>query len=736
VSRAHRVTSTECGPAALPTTFSQITAVPGTSIIEFDAFGFLSGGNEVVAAGATCTAVVDVVAGPGGAAENSTAPSTVELNDSNTSRAGGVANDTLEVTMAAIHLTKEFTDDPVLPGDAATVRFTATNLDRNFDATDVAFTDDVGAALSGLVVVGPFPVDPCGAGSSLSGEGTGVLVLSGGVIATDSTCEFEVTAVIPDGSSSRSTSTTGAVSGAVDGLAVTGNVASDDLFVVLAPVLTAAFADDPQGAGGSVTLAFTVTNPDPNNAMTDIAFEDNLDPVLPSASVVAGTPAPPAPGGVDVNNVCGAGSNLSYVPRSPDRPTTLELTDGSLAAGDSCSFSVVLDVAASAASGGYPNTASSVGAVLLGADVTGNASTDELLVVGAPPLRTLFVDDAVVPGGTVPLLFTVVNGGVGENDFDSIGPIDDITFSDDLTFRSGLAAVAPLPAEPCGIGSSLTASGAGRLLTLTGGNLLEDEACTFAVTLQTTTSTPHGLFTNATSAVSATASGIPVTGPGDSDDVLVTGVTVAKEFTDERLGEVVGEADRLGDLAADTGATFTITVRVDGNTAGTISNTAIVSYESFDGGLSDNATIAETVVIAATDPPIRGTDGTDHAPTDRPSAYPIELADAGSAAALDAVVSDPLPAVVGTIEEAGVLTTLRSGATATPFAGPSLSLRVSVAAAPSSGVPSPRPNSPGGTLPVTGSNSSTPISLAALWMLAAGLGIFTLGRTKRRSRSA
>ncbi len=340
-----------------------------------------------------------------------------------------------------------------------------------------------------------------------------------------------MTVSVPTGAASRSTNTTGNVSGDVGGSTVTGNQASDDLFVSIAPVLTKEFTDDPVGAGGSVTLAFEITNPDPDNPMTDIAFIDELDPVLP----IAGLPP--------VIDVCGTGSALTFGLFGALSGPALRLSDGQVDPGATCSFTVVLDVADAAATGRVPNVTTPVTATLDGAAVTGNAATDDLLIVGAPPIRKRFLDDPVAPGDPVTLQFTIANGGEGSGegvgDFDSLGPVTDIAFTDDLTFLPGLTAVAPLPTDPCGPGSTLTASVDDTLLTLAGGNLAEDASCTFDVTLQTSATSPQGLFTNTTSNVTATASvtGVtgtePVTGPGATDDLLVTDVIVTKEFTDD-----------------------------------------------------------------------------------------------------------------------------------------------------------------------------------------------------------
>ncbi len=105
------------------------------------------------------------------------------------------ATDILEVASVLLSLEKEFTDDPVAPGDTVTLEFTVTNLDPASAATAIAFTDDLDAALAGLVAIGLPAADVCGAGSSISG--TDFLTFTGGSLAAGGVCTFSVTLQVP-----------------------------------------------------------------------------------------------------------------------------------------------------------------------------------------------------------------------------------------------------------------------------------------------------------------------------------------------------------------------------------------------------------------------------------------------------------------------------------------------------------------------------------------------------------
>lgn len=111
-------------------------------------------------------------------------------------------------------------------------------------------------------------------------------------------------------------------------------------------------------AGGTVTLTFTLTNPDPANNAGDITFTDDLEAVLPGLTAI----------GLPANNVCGAGSTLTGT-------SVLTLTGGNLEAGETCAFSVTLMIPATAADGDFTNVTSPLGATVGGSAVTGDATS-------------------------------------------------------------------------------------------------------------------------------------------------------------------------------------------------------------------------------------------------------------------------------------------------------------------------------------------------------------------------
>lgn len=523
--------STTCG------TFDfALTATPGTSVVSLLAFGAASPGFEVVVAGGTCTITVDVTATATGSLDNVTGELTFRNGNNLTILSAGKASATLDVTVTPIALTKEFTDDPTPPGSAVELDFGIFNFDRFDSATGISFTDNLAAALPGLTFAGLLSND---CGGSVSGIATTGITFTGGTLAPEGSCTIRVSLSVPGAATPGTyTNTTGAIMADIGGSMVTGNMASDDLFVEPVPLLTKTFVGDPVNPGDSIVLDFTVTNTSSTSSATDIAFQDIFDSVLPTASVTPG------------NGCCGVGSICTFTPLinppppSSVVPASLAISGGSLApagmAGDSCSFSITLDVSGGAAPGVYPNTTSEITATVDGATRTGEPASDTFTVIAAPQLTKAFTDDPVAPGGTVTLEFTLTYPP------DATGDATGISFTDDLTFLTGLVATGLPPTEACDPDGPGGSPGTGTLtgttsLTFMGGTLAPGESCVINVTLDVPAGAAPGSHTNTTSGVGATVEGLAATSAPATDDLEVQGLIFAKEF----LGDPVIPGDTV-----------------------------------------------------------------------------------------------------------------------------------------------------------------------------------------------
>jgi len=544
--------ATTCVSVGSPGT--TITAVSGTSVITLDANGINIAGFEVLPPKATCTVTVDVTATGVGMLNNVSGDLLADFV------AVGKATAALTVTASPVSLAKSFTNDPVPPGGTVGLRFTISNLDRTFPATAIGFTDALPAGLSATST----PASVCGGTVS----GTTTLTFTGGTVADEGSCVFTVTLAVPGGATPGTfTNTTSAIGATVNGSMPTGNMATDTVVIQPIPTLTKSFTNDPVAAGGTVTLSFTITNTSLTSAATDIAFTDMFPIVLPTSPTV------PADG------ACGAGSDFTFTPLfNPPPPSdavlaTLTLTEGVLAASDSCTFEITLDVLATAAAGTYVNTTSAITATVDGTTLTGGPATDNLAVISAPMLVKEFLNDPVVPGGTVNLAFTLTHDGNSPTDATGI------MFTDDLAAAlTGLAVTGALPTDPCGAGSTLTGT---SLLTLTGGTLAPGGACTFSVTLNVPAGAAAGSHTNTTSAVISTVGGTSITGPTATDDLQVQALTLTKAFLTDPV--IPGGTTTLR---------FTITNAATGGDATSISFfdslTATLSGLAATGGVSVN----------------------------------------------------------------------------------------------------------------------------------------------------
>ncbi len=492
-----------------------VSATPGSTQFFYQAVGFVFPGFEVILGGGSCTVTIDVLSTGTGQLENVTSELTVQSNPLITA---GKASATLEVTRSDIHIIKNFTNDPVAPGGTVDLEFNITNYDRDFEATDVTFTDDLDAVLTGLAPAGALPTDPCGTGSMLTFVG-GVLTLTGGTVPSNGgTCTFTVTCDVPAGTASGTyPNVTNMVSGTVDGSTVTGNTAEADLVVSPHPVITKTFLTDPATPGGTTVLEFTITNTSLTHELTDISFTDMFDQIFQTASVL------PA------NDDCGMGSIFTFSPLfnppgDATIPARLTLTGGSIPIGSSCTFSITLDVLVGAPPGNYNNTTSEVTGMVNGEAVTGSPATDDVEILTAPSIRKEFSLVQVAPGDQVDLTFTLSLDALSTTD------ATDLAFSDDLdAFLTGTVVATPnnLVTDCSG---TVTAAAGSSFISLMGGTLTPGGSCTITVTVDIPAGATLGTHTNNTSTVTATSSGQTVTGGAAAVDLVVTNVFFTKEL--------------------------------------------------------------------------------------------------------------------------------------------------------------------------------------------------------------
>jgi uncharacterized repeat protein (TIGR01451 family) len=185
-----------------------------------------------------------------------------------------------------------------------------------------------------------------------------------------------------------------------------------------------------------------------------------------------------------INDVCGVGSVLR-------NSSGLSLSTGALAAGASCTFSVVLMISANALPGPYRNTTSSLASGHL---TVAAPATDILTIAATSPSFTKSFTPATVDTDQISVLrFTIDNSA-------SPSAATNIRFID--TMPAGLV-VSPSPAliSSC-LGGTITAVAGSSVISMSGSSVGPTSTCSVSVNVQ---SAIGGVFVNTTSDLSSSA---------------------------------------------------------------------------------------------------------------------------------------------------------------------------------------------------------------------------------------
>ena len=291
-----------------------VTAVAFASVI--------TGDTVSLTAGSTCTISVDITAATVGAYDIYSG----DLTRFGSSSSGG-SNTLLNVERSFLDISFPAA---VTPGSSATLTFGILNNNRDQDITALTFTDDLNAALSGLEASVLPSTGFCGSGSTMSG--TSNLTISGVNLTSGDSCSFDVTVLIPLNAAAGSyINTTSTISYDLAGSSTTSSASSNTISVYNAPTVSMSFMDDPINTGEDVTLRFTITNTDTNNAATGITFTQNINDTF------SGTDIKTLP---DANS-CGTGSTFANSTTNGET-WFLNVNGGSLSAAASCTFDVIL----------------------------------------------------------------------------------------------------------------------------------------------------------------------------------------------------------------------------------------------------------------------------------------------------------------------------------------------------------------------------------------------------------
>lgn len=259
-------------------------------------------------------------------------------------------------------LTKGFSPNPVAVGASSTLTFTVTNPNASIALSEIAFDD----ALPAGITVATGGASLCG--GTLTTSAPDSISFSGGSLAALGSCAIpvSVTAATAGPHDNVSGFVSAGPSGPNNG---PSGIASASLTAVQPPAIAKVFSPNPVLAGGVSTLTFTLTNPNPNNPLSGVAFSDSF-PTSPAPMVVA------SPTGA---STAGCGSP-TFAPSAGSG--SISLTGATIAAGGSCTVEVDVTVPTV---GSYANSSGSVSHIINSATVLGNTASDSLAAEAPNP---------------------------------------------------------------------------------------------------------------------------------------------------------------------------------------------------------------------------------------------------------------------------------------------------------------------------------------------------------------
>ena len=312
--------------------------IPGTSVIGLPQ-------NDICGSGSTLagTSTLNLTGGslaPGGSCNFTVTfevPATTAVGSysSSTSDLTGMAGTASFTSIGAssslnivgLKMTKTFSENPTISGLPITINYSLENLNSTDDITFLLFNDNLDESLKNLTITSINTSTGCGSGSF---TGTSILQGNNIQIAAGTPCLFSANAQIPNNAEAGFYPTvlqnvTYTVDGGATGSKDHIQLIEDPLEVATPISFTKNFQKQQVIPGDTVALEFTLTNSNTDFNITGISFSDDLNAMLAGSYAIGITPT--------LNDVCGAGSSLSGT-------NTISFSNGALAAGGSCSFSV------------------------------------------------------------------------------------------------------------------------------------------------------------------------------------------------------------------------------------------------------------------------------------------------------------------------------------------------------------------------------------------------------------
>ena len=464
-----------------------------------------SGGS--IAAGGTCTVRVDITAPTSGSYAN-TASGVVTAQTG--AAAGAASNTATLLVMTPPTITKSFAPSPVIPNGPSVLTITLTNPAANGsnDIVGTTFTDVFPTTPGAMTLADTTITNGCGgtlsdAGGAALAAGSTAVKLVGGTVPANGSCLVKVNVKAPTAGTYNNT--TNAVSSANAGTGVVSNTAPLVVSSVVAPSIAKDFSPSPIAVGGTSTLTFTVTNPNPTTALTGVAFGDTF-PTSPGAMTVAATPAATTTG-------CGT---PTFAPAA--NATSLAFSAGTIAGGGTCTVKVNITVNAV---GAYTNVSGAVSATGPSA-LTGNTTTATISTLAPPVIGKAFSPSTIGTGSTSTVTITISNPNGSQ-------AINGVALTDVLPTAPGAMKVAAVPnASVSGCGAPTFAPVANAVsAAFSNGSIVGGGLCTikFDVTAPTA-----GTYSNSTGSVATGNSGSGVATTASLTVVATAPISITKSF--------------------------------------------------------------------------------------------------------------------------------------------------------------------------------------------------------------
>ena len=448
-----------------------------------------------IPASASCSITVQVTAAAVGSYANTA--SGVATTDTG---AAGTGSNTATLSVAnPPTIAKAFATPTIGQGGTSVATFTLTN-GNTIPLTNLNFTD----ALTSMSVASPATIGGTCVGTTNSPSlvaGATALNLTVPSLAAGASCTVTVT-LTASVSGTWSNTASGVTSTQTPSAGTASNTAT--LTVLAPPALAKAFVPSAIQTGATSVMTFTLTNPNASNALTNVSFTDALVNMS-----VSGTQAP-------------GGTCTGITPASiTNGATSLTLGSSSLAAGATCTITVVVTSSVMSAATGHPNTTGTVSAteaaVNPGAAATGN------LVVWAPPTITkAFAPNSIATNGTTTVTFTLTNPNPGG--------LTNIRFTDDIPTNTSNTAAQTFIGGARGTctGTIPTSKVAGVVdpITFSSTNLAAGASCTIMMDM---TSGTAGSYTNTVTNILSDQT--PTATTGGSDVLTVGRVAITKAFS-------------------------------------------------------------------------------------------------------------------------------------------------------------------------------------------------------------